>query len=68
MNFHKGHGRLVCHTCCAERVPPKECPSCTAPSLRYLGTGSERVEDVTDDIQFIVSEVQTGLQPGPHGG
>lgn len=50
MNFHKRNGRLVCHTCCAERLPPKECPSCTAPSLRYLGMGSERVEEVLREL------------------
>ena len=46
MTFHRRLGRLVCHTCCAELVPPRECPTCSAPSLRYLGMGSERVEDV----------------------
>ena len=45
MNYHKRHGRLVCHTCCDERLPPQACPTCTSPALRYLGTGSERVED-----------------------
>ena len=46
MNLHKRHGRLMCHTCCGERLPPTDCPSCTAPGLRFLGAGSERVEDL----------------------
>ncbi len=50
MSLHKRHGRLVCHTCCEERLPPRECPSCTAPSLRFLGAGSERVEDVLAEL------------------
>ena len=45
LTFHRGIGRAVCHTCCEEMAPPKVCPSCTAPALRYLGLGSERVED-----------------------
>jgi len=45
MNYHKQHGRLVCHTCCEEILPPQACPACTSPALRYLGSGSERVED-----------------------
>jgi primosomal protein N' (replication factor Y) len=46
MTYHRGHGRIVCHSCCAELVPPKACPSCTAPNLRFLGHGSEKVEAV----------------------
>tara|TARA_R110002072_G_scaffold235480_3_gene393031 strand:- start:6140 stop:8446 length:2307 start_codon:yes stop_codon:yes gene_type:complete len=44
--FHRRTGRAVCHSCCEERVPPKDCPSCTAPGLKYLGQGSEKVEDL----------------------
>ena len=50
MTLHKRLGRLVCHTCCSEIVPPRECPSCTAPALRFLGVGSERVEDVMREL------------------
>ena len=46
LTWHRRIARLVCHSCYDERVEPKECPSCTAPSLRFLGVGSERVEDV----------------------
>ncbi|MFT4647060.1 MAG: primosomal protein N' (replication factor Y) [Glaciecola sp.] len=46
MTYHRGHGRIVCHSCCEERVPPKDCPSCTAPGLKFLGHGSEKVEVV----------------------
>lgn len=46
MTYHRGHGRIVCHSCCEEQVPPKDCPSCTAPGLKFLGHGSEKVEVV----------------------
>jgi len=49
MNLHKRHGRLVCHTCCGESLPPTDCPSCTAPGLRFLGAGSERVEALLEE-------------------
>jgi len=45
MTFHRRHGKLICHSCCEELTPPKSCPSCTAPGVRFLGLGSERVED-----------------------
>jgi primosomal protein N' (replication factor Y) (superfamily II helicase) len=46
LTFHRRIGRAVCHSCCEEILPPKVCPSCTAPNLRYLGAGSERIESV----------------------
>lgn len=45
MTFHRRIGRAVCHSCCEEIPPPKACPMCTRPGLRYLGLGSERVEE-----------------------
>jgi primosomal protein N' (replication factor Y) len=44
LTFHRRIGRAVCHSCCEEIVPPQQCPSCTAPKLRFLGAGSERIE------------------------
>ncbi len=46
LTFHRRIRRAVCHACCEEQVPPKACPTCTAPALRYIGMGSERVEEV----------------------
>ena len=45
LTFHRRIGRAVCHSCCEETAPPRECPACTRPGLRYLGLGSERVEE-----------------------
>ena len=44
LTFHRRIGRAVCHACCAEIAPPRVCPGCTFPGLRYLGAGSERVD------------------------
>ncbi len=45
MTFHRRHGRIVCHSCCEELPPPSACPTCSAPGLRFLGQGSEKVEE-----------------------
>ena len=42
--WHRRIDRLVCHQCAREERVPRDCPSCTAPGLRMLGVGSERVE------------------------
>ncbi|MEM7516163.1 MAG: primosomal protein N', partial [Planctomycetota bacterium] len=46
LTYHRHIHRVVCHSCAAEQPPPEECPTCTAPAVRQLGAGSERVEDV----------------------
>ena len=45
LTFHRRIQRVVCHSCCEELQPPAACPSCTAPALRFLGVGSERLEE-----------------------
>ena len=44
LTFHRRLERLVCHSCCEEQRVPKACPTCTAPGLRFLGMGSEKIE------------------------
>jgi primosomal protein N' (replication factor Y) len=46
MTLHKEEDRLVCHVCGARRVPPKKCPGCSDPGIRFAGFGTERVEQV----------------------
>ena len=50
MVFHRKLQRIVCHGCCAERRPPKQCPTCSAPGLRFLGEGSEQVEQAVQSL------------------
>lgn len=50
MVFHRRHQRIVCHSCCKELEPPKACPTCTAPGLRFLGEGSEQVEALVREL------------------
>jgi primosomal protein N' (replication factor Y) len=50
MTWHRRIDRLVCHPCADEMRVPPECPSCTAPSLRMLGIGSEKVEQVLREM------------------
>ncbi len=45
LTWHQRIARLVCHSCCEESTRPRACPSCSAPNLRYLGAGSEKIED-----------------------
>ncbi len=44
MTYHQARALLACHYCGREEPVPRLCPSCHAPKLERLGTGTERVE------------------------
>jgi primosomal protein N' (replication factor Y) (superfamily II helicase) len=37
--------QLICHHCGKIEDPPTNCPSCQGPNIRYLGIGTQRIED-----------------------
>jgi primosomal protein N' (replication factor Y) len=43
--LHRRAQRLICHLCGHEEPPSNRCPGCGAPGLRFLGFGTERVEE-----------------------
>ena len=42
--LHARAARMICHLCGHEEAPPRNCPACGRPGLRFLGFGTERVE------------------------
>jgi len=42
--LHARAARMICHLCGHEQPPPRDCPACGKPGLRFLGFGTERVE------------------------
>ncbi len=42
--FHQRAQRLICHLCGREQLPTVNCPACGHPGMRFLGFGTERVE------------------------
>ena len=57
MTWHKRIERMACHSCCQEIAVPKACPACTAPALRFLGAGSQRVEEI---LRLIAPHARVG--------
>lgn len=45
MNYHKDEKVLKCHTCGAVMALPSECPQCHKRAWRYLGMGTQRLEE-----------------------
>jgi len=45
LTFHKHTGQLKCHYCGFERENVTSCPSCDSPHIRFVGTGTEKIEE-----------------------
>ena len=43
MTYH-ADGHLLCHRCEVESEPPSICPSCGSRRIKFLGTGTEKLE------------------------
>jgi primosomal protein N' (replication factor Y) (superfamily II helicase) len=44
LSWHADIKAVMCHFCDHQQPPPRVCPSCSEPGLRYLGTGTQRLE------------------------
>lgn len=46
LTHHKRERRMVCHYCGYQQAIPKVCPKCGSDYVQFLGTGSEKLEDI----------------------
>lgn len=44
LTYHNSNKKLICHHCGAMSQPPVICPECDSHAIRYLGTGTEKIE------------------------
>ncbi|MCA8997922.1 MAG: primosomal protein N', partial [Planctomycetaceae bacterium] len=44
LTWHRDPGVMMCHSCEFQMPPPERCPKCDQPGLRYLGSGTQRLE------------------------
>lgn len=51
MSYHKDEKQLKCHICGATRPVPNYCPSCSSSTWRYLGVGTQKLEELVQ-IKF----------------
>ncbi len=50
MTYHKRQHRLLCHYCGYQQPVPKSCPKCGSEYVQFLGTGSEKLEDMLHTV------------------
>jgi len=46
MTWHKGSDEIRCHICGRVQQTPARCPACGAPTLKFSGIGTHRVEAI----------------------
>lgn len=55
LNYHRDIGRVVCHYCGHEEAIPRQCPRCQKSRLRFVGTGSQKVEE---ELRTLIPEAR----------
>jgi primosomal protein N' (replication factor Y) (superfamily II helicase) len=56
LTYHSISKKMVCHHCNYASAVPVECPQCPSHNLRFLGIGTQRVEE---EIQHLFPNVRT---------
>jgi primosomal protein N' (replication factor Y) len=50
LTHHKREHKLMCHYCGYQQAVPKTCPKCGSEYVQFLGTGSEKLEDLMHSV------------------
>ncbi|WP_332237456.1 primosomal protein N' [Sporolactobacillus sp. KGMB 08714] len=70
LTYHHAGRLLKCHYCGYEERMPNTCPSCGSDSMRYFGTGTQKVEAelnrLLPEARVIRMDVDTTRQKGGH--
>ena len=45
LTYHSANNRLMCHYCGYSEYAAKKCPSCKDGNLRFMGVGTQRIEE-----------------------
>lgn len=45
LTWHRDRQEAVCHSCDYHIPAPEKCPVCESPSVRYFGTGTQKLEE-----------------------
>lgn len=70
LTYHRKQNRLKCHYCDYHEAVPNKCPSCESETIRYFGTGTQKVEESLNQLipeaRIIRMDVDTTQRKGSH--
>ena len=68
--LHTHSQSMKCHYCGHQEAIPSSCPSCQSHKIRYVGTGTQKVEEelneILPDAKVIRMDVDTTSRKGAH--
>jgi primosomal protein N' (replication factor Y) (superfamily II helicase) len=51
LTYHERMSTLVCHHCNRRYPIPEVCPECQSKRIKYFGTGTQRIEELVQEIE-----------------
>ncbi|UFU00979.1 primosomal protein N' [Radiobacillus kanasensis] len=70
LTYHRTQNKLKCHYCSYEENMPLQCPECSSDTIRYFGTGTQKVEEaltkLLPEARVIRMDVDTTRRKGAH--
>ncbi|WP_163536748.1 primosomal protein N' [Gracilibacillus sp. YIM 98692] len=70
LTYHKSSHQLKCHYCDYQMPMVSHCPSCSSDTIRYFGTGTQKVEESLKqhipEANIIRMDVDTTRRKGAH--
>jgi primosomal protein N' (replication factor Y) len=70
LTWHRDRGLAICHSCDYDTAPPKSCPVCESPAVRFLGTGTQRLDEEVrntfPDATVLRMDSDSMKKPGSH--
>ncbi|HVJ85809.1 MAG TPA: primosomal protein N' [Caulifigura sp.] len=70
LTWHRDRSKLLCHSCDYEMSPPERCPKCKQPGLKYLGAGTQKLEQEVrtkfPDARVVRMDSDAMKKPGSH--
>ncbi len=70
LTLHRDRMAVVCHSCDYSASPPKTCPMCASPVVRFLGTGTQKLDEeirnMFPDATVLRMDSDSMKKPGSH--
>ena len=61
LTYHKVENKLKCHYCGEEYQIPKECPQCGSKNIKYIGAGTQKLEEQIKEMFPMASTIRMDI-------
>ena len=61
LTYHKIENKLKCHYCGEEYQIPRECPQCGSKNIKYIGAGTQKLEEQIKEMFPMASTIRMDI-------